>query len=173
MDAANTEVLVRLLSRHQDALFRYIFVLLPHEEDARDVLQETSVALYRKFDEYDPGKPFLPWAYGFAFLEILKHRERAQREQRRFAQHLMERLARERQESESVLEARLQALEHCLWELSPADQELVRRRYQDKATTEELVRQFGPSRRTLFRNLDRIRRLLFECINRRTAAGFS
>ena len=46
VEAARAELLVRLLSKHQDELFRYIFALLPHEEDARDVLQETSVALY-------------------------------------------------------------------------------------------------------------------------------
>jgi RNA polymerase sigma-70 factor (ECF subfamily) len=48
-ETAHTEQLVRLLMKHQDDLFRYIFSLLPHEEDARDVLQETSVSLYRKF----------------------------------------------------------------------------------------------------------------------------
>ena len=52
MEPERMELLVRLLSAHQENLFRYIFSLLPHEEDARDVLQETSVALYRKFAEY-------------------------------------------------------------------------------------------------------------------------
>ncbi len=64
-----TELLIRLLARHQEELFRYIFALMPHEEDARDVLQETSVALFRKFAEYDPAKPFLAWAYRFAYVE--------------------------------------------------------------------------------------------------------
>ena len=72
MEENRTELLVRLLSRHQEDLFRYIFALLPHEEDARDVLQETSVALFRKFEDYDPAKPFLAWAFRFAYLEVLK-----------------------------------------------------------------------------------------------------
>jgi hypothetical protein len=38
---------------------------------------------------------------------------------------------------------------------------------------EQLVEQSGASRRTLFRNLDRIRRTLFECINRRMQAAAS
>jgi RNA polymerase sigma-70 factor (ECF subfamily) len=160
-----------LLSRHQDDLFRYIFALLPHEEDARDVLQETSVALYRKFAEYDPDKPFLAWAYRFAYLEVLKHRERSQRRTRHLSRELIERLAREREEHEPVLQARLQALEQCLEELSPANRELIRQRYQGKARVEELVRHLGASRRTLFRKLDRIRRLLFDCISRRVAVA--
>jgi RNA polymerase sigma-70 factor (ECF subfamily) len=170
VEAARTELLVRLLSRHQDDLFRYIFALLPHEEDARDVLQETSVALYRKFAEYDPDKPFLAWAFRFAYLEVLKQRERNQRGTRHLGRDLVERLAREREQQEAVLQARLQALEHCLGELPPAERELICQRYQGKTRTEELVRQSGTSRRTLFRNLERIRRLLFDCINRRMAA---
>jgi RNA polymerase sigma-70 factor (ECF subfamily) len=171
VETASTELLVRLLSTHQEDLFRYIFALLPHEEDARDVLQETSVALYRKFAEYDPNKPFLAWAYGFAFLEILKQRQRNQRSTRLLGQHVMQCLASERQQHESVLQARLLALDQCLQELPPADQELLRKRYQEKLKTDVLQRQFGPSRRTLFRRLERVRRLLFDCINRRAAAA--
>lgn len=170
MEAARTELLVRLLSKHQEELFRYIYALLPHEEDARDVLQETSVALCRKFADYDPSKPFLAWAYRFAHLEVLKQRERNRRGTRHLSPDLVERLARERERHEPILQARLQALEQCLGELSPADQELIRQRYQVQARTEELVRQCGASRRTLFRQLDRIRRLLFDCISRRVAA---
>src|SRR5207244_5989360 len=92
VEAARTELLVRLLSKHQEELFRYIFALLPHEEDAKDVLQETSVALCRKFADYDPAKPFLAWAYRFAYLEILKQRERNQRGTRHLSRELVERL---------------------------------------------------------------------------------
>lgn len=173
MEAERTELLVRLLSRHQEELFRHILALLPHEEDARDVLQETSVALCRKFVEYDPAKPFLPWAYRFAQLEVLKQRERNQRGSRLLSRELIERLAQEREAHEPVLQARLEALEHCLAALPADDRELIRQRYQAGARAEQMVGQLGASRRTLFRKLDRIRRLLFECINRRVAAGSS
>jgi RNA polymerase sigma-70 factor (ECF subfamily) len=165
-----TELLVRLLTRHQEELFRYVFALLPNEEDARDVLQETSVALLRKFSDYDPAKPFLAWAYGFAHLEVLKQRERNLRDTRHLGRDLIERLARERQEHEPVLQYRLLALDACLAELPPADRALIRLRYQEKVRTDELVRRCGTSRRTLFRNLDRIRRVLYECISRRVAS---
>lgn len=163
------ELLVRLLARHQEELFRYIFALLPHEEDARDVLQETSVALFRKFAEYDPAKPFLAWAYGFAHVEILKQRERNQRALRHLSRDVIERLAQERAAHEPMLRQRLQALEYCLQALPPADQRLIRQRYQANIDADALARQLGTSRRTLFRELDRIRRTLFRCINRRLA----
>jgi RNA polymerase sigma-70 factor (ECF subfamily) len=173
MEDARAEQVVRLLAKHQEDLFRYIFALLPHEADARDVLQETSVALYRKGAEYDPTKPFLAWAYRFAYLEVLKQRQRNQRGIRPLKLELLERLAHEREEHDSVLQTRLQALELCLQKLPSADRELIRQRYQGHVCTEELVRQFDTSRRTLFRQLDRIRRQLFECVSRHMAAEWS
>ena len=171
MEAARSEEFVRLLAGHQEELFRYIFTLLPHEEDARYVLQETCVALYRKFADYDASKPFLAWAYGFACLEVLKQRERNQRGIRHLSREVFDRLVQERAQHEPLLLRRLQALEHCLAELPPADQRLIRERYQGKGGTVWLVQQFATSRRTLFRDLERIRRLLLDCINRHLAAA--
>jgi RNA polymerase sigma-70 factor (ECF subfamily) len=166
-DAAKAEEVVRLMMKHQEALFRYIYSLIPHEEDARDVLQETSVSLYRKADDYDPAKPFLAWAYAFAYLEVLKQRERNQRGARHLRPELVEILAREREADEPALAHRLQALDQCLGDLPPLDRNLINQRYQSGCGIEELIGQLGTSRRTLFRNLDRIRRALFDCISRR------
>src|SRR5262249_58404701 len=137
---------------------------------ARDVLQETCVGLYRRLDSYGPTKPFLAWAFRFAQLEVLKHRERNPRGTRLLSPELIERLAAEREPLEPVLQSRLLALEACLGELPTADRELVRRRYQGKAGAEELMRESGSSRRTLFRKLDRIRKALFQCISPPTPA---
>lgn len=170
MDPSRAEILVRLLAKHQDELFRYVFALLPQEEDVKDALQETYIALCRKFDEYDADKPFLPWAYGFAFLEVLKQRERNQRGMRILSRELIEHLAQERMQQDDGLQARLRALDHCLEQLPAADRDLIERRYQGKTKAAELVEQLGVSRRTLFRDLERIRRRLFDCINARTTA---
>ena len=161
------EILVRLLTVHQDAIFRFIFSLHPHEEDARDILQETSVALCRKIEEYDPAESFLPWAFGFAYLEVMKQRERNQRGLRLLSDEVVERLVEKHEQHLPVLHARLRALDHCLEKLGSADRDLVRSRYQSKQNIEEIVKKTGNSRRTLFRNLDRIRRLLFDCISSR------
>src|SRR5207244_1332219 len=99
----------------------------------------------------DAAKPFLPWAYRFAYLEVLKQRERNQRRTCHLTRELIEHLAREREPYEPILQARLQALEHCLKELSAPDQQLIRQRYQERARTEQLVHLGGASRRTLFR----------------------
>jgi RNA polymerase sigma-70 factor (ECF subfamily) len=171
VDDERMELLVRLLTRHQEELFRFILAVHPHEEDARDILQESSVALCRKIEEYDPDKPFLPWAFGFAYVEVMKYRERNQRGIRLLNHDLLQRLALERAEQKSLLDERVEALDQCMKKLTEADQELIRLRYLGKAGIDDLVEQSGASRRTLFRNLDRVRRVLLDCINRRIASA--
>src|SRR5262245_25842594 len=164
---SQTERLLRLLAEHQQDLFRYVFSLVPNQDDAGDVLQETYVALTRKFADYDPTKPFLAWAYGFAYMEVLKHRERNMRTARLLSSDVVELLAVERREQTSLLDTRLTALDPCLEKLPEHDRRLIAHRYLSRTTIEQLMEIVGSSRRTLFRNLERVRRLLFDCITRR------
>jgi RNA polymerase sigma-70 factor (ECF subfamily) len=166
-----TERLVTLISVNRDDLFRYVYSLLPHEEDARDVLQETFMAIAGKFDEYDPSRPFLPWACRFAYFEVLKHRDRQPHGIVYFAGDVLELLARDREEQEPVLQARLVALEECLAKLPGADRELLRSRYYARVPVEEIATRLKQSRRTLFRNLERVRRWLYECVDRHCVLG--
>jgi len=100
---SRTEQLVLLLTQNQEPLFRYIFSLVSSEADARDILQETSLALYRKFDQYENSRPFLPWAYRFAYLQIQKHRTKFARSPLLFSEDLIHLLALEREQMEPEL----------------------------------------------------------------------
>lgn len=170
MEDFNTEHLVRLLSTHQESIYRYVFALLPSEQDAKDVVQEVCVALYRKFHEYDASRPFLPWAFRFAYLQVLKHREQRQRVAMTLGEDVVELLARERDEQSEMLDARLRALENCLRELPAQDLQIIEGRYESTLNMDELARLVEMSPRTLYRNLQRVRRLLQDCINGKVAA---
>lgn len=165
-----TESLVLLLTEHQQALFRYIFSLIPFEADARDVLQETSLALVRKFDQYDALRPFLPWAYRFAYLQVQKHREKQKHSPLLFGEDVMEMLNNEREHLEPQLDERLRLLDACLGKLSSRDRELITSRYALRQSVEEMMGQFSLTRRTLFRNLELLRLRLYECVSRRLQA---
>ena len=165
------EHVVRQMAQSQEAMFRYIFALLPHEEDAREALQEACVALLQKYRDYDPARPFLPWACRFARLKAFKQREKRDRDRHGLGLAVLNVLGKEWEERSDELFLQLRALDVCLDLLPPVDRDLVRCRYQGKSRMDELVRQFGGSERTIFRNLDRIRRRLFDCITRRMAAA--
>jgi RNA polymerase sigma-70 factor (ECF subfamily) len=162
----STEQLIVLLTHHQEQLFRYIFSLVPLEADARDILQETSLALFRKFDQYDATRPFMPWAYRFAYLQVQKHREKAARSPLLFSEDVMDLLVSERAHIEPQLDERLRLLDGCLQKLTTQDKELVTSRYAQRQSAEDIMQRFDMSRRTLFRNLELLRQRLHECVTR-------
>lgn len=164
--SSSTESLILLLTQHQDQLFRYIFSLVPCEADARDILQETSVALFRKFDQYDATRPFLPWAYRFAYLQVQKHREKSARSPLLFSEDVIDLIANERAHIEPQLDERLRVLDRCLSKLPQQDKELVTSRYALRQGAEEMMQRFDMSRRTLFRNLELLRQRLHDCVSR-------
>jgi RNA polymerase sigma-70 factor (ECF subfamily) len=53
-----------------------------HDRDVEDVAQEVFVHVYRRLDEYDPGRPMRPWLFAFAF--------RCASDWRRLARHRVE-----------------------------------------------------------------------------------
>lgn len=163
---SQAETLVLLLTQHQEVLFRYIFSLVPVEADARDILQETSLALYRKADQFDPTRPFLPWAYRFAYLQVQKHREKAARSPLLFSEDVMDLLVNDRAHLEPALDERLVHLDRCLTQLSPQQKDLVTARYGLRQSAEDLMQRFAMSRRTLFRNLELLRQQLHDCVTR-------
>ena len=66
----------RLLLDHQPDILRSVRLLVPHAADAQEIMQETSVALWKQFATYDPSRSFGQWARGFARIEVLRFRRK-------------------------------------------------------------------------------------------------
>src|SRR5262245_30333085 len=70
VDKAQAQFLRLFLSSERE-IFRYVAGLVPNLAEAEEIVQQTSVALWGKFDQYDPQQPFTPWACRFA-INIVK-----------------------------------------------------------------------------------------------------
>lgn len=163
-ETCESQLLVRLMTQHHQALFRYVHALLGNAEDANDVLQETSVALFGKLDQFDHGRPFLPWAYRFAYLEVLKWREKNSHRPSPLDPDVVELLAKSREAGDDLLQQRTQVLPDCFRLLPEKDSMVMRARYFDRTPVDEIAVKLKMSRRTLFREFERIRRVLLDCI---------
>lgn len=164
------EMFARLLGRCQRKVFLYALGLIHNAADAEEILQETNVVLWRKFDEYQPGTSFESWACRVAYFEVLKCREKIARERRVFSTQLVETLAEDAEEVSQEFDDRRNALEGCLTKLREADRTLVLKRYQPGATTRGLAEASGRSVQGTRKSLHRIRMTLLECIQRTLAA---
>jgi RNA polymerase sigma-70 factor (ECF subfamily) len=165
------ERFVRLFVEGQRQILRYILTLVPDVDDAHEILQETAMDLWRKFDRYDPAFPFAPWACRFAFRCVLKHREQKARRVKCLSIESLTQLAAERAEKDGTLEDRRRALETCLQQLCEADRLVVEHRYSQQMSVAQIAALTDRNASALYKALERIRRRLFECVNRRVQIG--
>jgi RNA polymerase sigma-70 factor (ECF subfamily) len=166
-----TDRFASLYARWHLEILRFVLTLLPDRHRAEDVVQETARVLWQKFTDYDPERPFWPWARQIAYFEVLKFRKRQATTRRLFSDELVELLAEERARQEDVLEARLQALRHCLDILPEPDRRLLAERYGGELAAAELARRHGKSPNAVHTLMHRLRQKLADCVRRTLRLG--
>ncbi|MEM1294166.1 MAG: sigma-70 family RNA polymerase sigma factor [Verrucomicrobiota bacterium] len=169
--ASDDEQFVTLLTSHHERLLGFVKTLIPNRADAEDVFQRGTVSLWQKHGEYDPKRPFFPWACRFLHFEVLNYRKRMARDRLCFSEDILEKLAEEQVEQQPLLDARREALDLCIDKLSPHEQTILNRRYGEKGSISSLAEDLGVTSKQLYKTLERIRRNLSLCLDRTTAAS--
>ena len=157
---------VRLWTRHQAEVGRYVQTMIPNGSAAGEVLQDVSVRLWEKWSEYDPERPFVPWAIRFAYLEVLKWRQRQARERLVFSDELLEQIHAAYEDEAPLMEARRKALDGCLEKLSTQERRWVMRRYERHGALQDEARSEGMSLNQIYYAMEQIRARLLDCIGR-------
>jgi RNA polymerase sigma-70 factor, ECF subfamily len=166
---ATQQRFLSLFLRSEKEIFRYVAVLVPNLADADDIVQQTALALWEKFDSYDPARPFTPWACRFALNKARQWIERRQRWQALLDNGLAEELALRREELQPGFDTRLRHLEGCLDKLPEEQRSLVEGYYFRRDGIETLGERSGRTAAATYKMLQRIRRTLQTCIE--NAAG--
>jgi len=161
---ANVEQFVQLFAKCQMGLQAYIWTLVPNRADADDLMQETSVALWRKWSEFDREREFFRWACGIAFIEVLRYRRRSGSERLWFSEELIETLAAEFLSESALYDERSAALQSCLEKLPADDRKIIEARYRDGATIQAVAEELRRPVSTLYKMVARIRDRLHMCI---------
>jgi len=164
------EQFARLLAGCQRKVFLYVLSLVHNPTDAEEILQETNLVLWRKFDQYKPGTDFVRWACRVAFFEVQKFRQRRAGQRVQLGDRLVETLATEAEQQLDRMDRRRQALRKCLEQLPEKWRRLVVRRYQPNATTRSVAEAAGRTVEATRRALHRIRMKLLECIQQTLSA---
>lgn len=162
-----TEHFVGLLGQVQLRLQAYVMMLLPNWADADDVLQNTNIALWRRFEDYDPSMPFLPWARGVALIEVKRFRQTKGRDRLTFSEAMLDAIDETIADESDRLSQERSALSVCMNRLSNRDRFLVERVYCGGEKVAEIAANEGGSVGSLYVRLHRIRRSLLRCITRR------
>ncbi|MDA7632764.1 sigma-70 family RNA polymerase sigma factor [bacterium] len=160
------ERFTRLLIQHEPELLRCVLVAVPNRSDARDIMQECSVALWRRFSSYDEKRAFVGWALGFVRIEIRRFLRRSS-QRTRLTERAAELLLQDMQTHAEELGARERNLKHCIVRLQDDHRELIRGYYYEERSIGELSHKSGRSVDAIYKLLQRIRQRLHECIELR------
>ena len=161
-----TEEFTRLLAKHQQRIYSYIYTIMPNWADADEVYQETCVILWRKFEEYRPGSNFFQWAARIAYFKVLSFRKQKKRSRLIGSGTFVESVAEEMNARADLLVEREHALAGCIAKLREKDRDLINRRYAPDGSVKAAAEQLGRPIKSIYAALGRIRRALLECVER-------
>lgn len=166
-DASRHAQFLNLYTEHRGGLFGHILALVGERELAQDVLQDASLLLWREFDKFTPGTSFGAWARAVALNCV-----RAARRTRAVAvlnDELMQQIADDRSRMEDRLDQRWRQLQDCIGKLRDDDAALVNEYYVADATADVVANRRGLTVHAIRKSIKRIRRLLFDCVERTRA----
>ena len=165
LDEQQHERFTRLWTETQPSVAGYLHALVGNRDTAENLLQETALTLLRKFGEFDPERPFLPWALGIAKLQLLTHRRDSARSRSvALDDELLERFTAMWGDVDASLRDEQAALATCLEQLAPRAQEVVRLRYFDALNSTQVAQRLGSNAGSVRVLLQRVRQQLRECI---------
>lgn len=162
-----SEAFLRLYTREQFRIAGFVRSLVVDPADAVDVLQETSLELWRSFPQYDPNCDFLNWAFGVARHQVLRHYRTKRRDRLMLSEYMLSELAEETAQLLSDEQPRFQALRDCISQLTERQRELVRDFYANGMSAGEIAKQWERNTHAVYNSLREIRKQLQNCITMR------
>lgn len=160
------EQFIQLLAENERRLAVYVMTFVPRSADADDILQETKLALWRSFDQFETGTNFGAWARRAAFNRILDFRKRKGRENKRlvFSDGCLQHLAEHFEQSIDRRETEMERLSDCVSKLSSTHRRIVTLRYGEEQNVDQIARHIDRTVSATYRVLSRIRLALRDCV---------
>jgi RNA polymerase sigma-70 factor (ECF subfamily) len=155
------QIFTRLLKENQTRIHVYIRVFVPHCADADDILQETALVMWRKFDTYIMGSDFAAWGVRIARNFVMKFNQRRFDKRVKFSSDIVRLL-----EETAVMDVderdddRAEAIQQGLARLSEADAELLALKYKKGYTVVKIAQRTGRPLQGLYKAMARIHKTL-------------
>jgi RNA polymerase sigma-70 factor, ECF subfamily len=166
------EAFAKLVALHQKSVRACVAARVDSIHDADDISQEVFLIAHRKLGELDARQSLGPWLRSVAFFLLKNHLRKQQRspvEAREQIADLVDEALLSENESVSLDEERLTAMQHCLTKLEPSARELLRLRYEEDLPLAEIGARLGRKHSALTMALHRLRDSLKHCVQERMA----
>ncbi|MGJ8691823.1 MAG: sigma-70 family RNA polymerase sigma factor [Thalassotalea sp.] len=154
----------RLFEADRNRLYSYIYAYVMDKSAADDIFQETSMTLWREFDNFELNTNFTKWANGIAFNRVRVYRRSNKKLVFGLSEELMDSISVTISKDESNTQ-RWTALQHCRSLLREADQQLYQYFYVQNLKAQELADKTGRSIFAIRKSIHKLRKKLFDCVD--------
>lgn len=155
---------VSLLSSHYQQIYNYVLMLVASHNNADDIMQETSILMYEKFEMYEEGTDFLAWAKTIAKYKTLEFLKKQKKDKIVFSQDIVDLIEQDSHQQLQRHDELLEALRNCVSRLPCLDRRLLHVRYYENISVPALAVRLGCSFQKVYRDIGRINHLLIRCI---------
>lgn len=154
----------KLITDVQSQLFSFIFSLVPHKEDAEDILQKTNLILCEKQETFDPNvASFKTWSFQIARYQVMGHNTRHSRSKISFSSELTETLADDIIDNDTPV-IQKKALDKCYAKLPEHMHKIAELRFKRDLSMKEISLCINRPVGSVSATLHRIRQHLMGCI---------
>ena len=160
-----------LVLANQGRIYGFILSLVHNRNAAYDLLQDVNALLWSKNESFELGTDFAAWALKSARFTVLNWQRKQKRLPLLLDEEQLATLTPIAFKLDLEFEGRATALRKCLAGLGSDDRGLLRRRYEQNQSVEQIACELGLSRGAIYKRLNRIHSSLFKCINYQVALG--
>lgn len=150
----------------QGKLYSYVLSLTGNKNDTHDILQETNKSILEKASDFTPGTSFSAWASKIAYYKVLAYHRDAQRESLLFNAELLQEISDKSISKNKQYDRRLGSLFHCLEQMPDDHQRLLKQRYQEEKSLDEIASIWGRTYNGITSLLYRLRLALIDCVDK-------
>jgi RNA polymerase sigma-70 factor, ECF subfamily len=166
---AKRDRLLKEAFRYHIELLTYARSLLGSYAAAEDVVQEAMLVVVRKFDQFQEGTSMLAWCRSIVRLEVLRlkqklHRERSLTE--RLLDDAVDAAFDEFQTAKNIDESASsrEALESCLQRVSERGQNVLKARFIEEMSYEQIGHRIGMTLEAVRKMLFRVKKQVRSCV---------
>lgn len=159
----------RQVVAHRTMLKAYVQAIVRDPEGAEDTLSDVCVEIARNWERYDPARPFPEWARGLARRVALANLRKRKSQPALLDAEALEAVGVQIDAlgNEAQLDLRKQALRACMNSLSETNRELIRLRYFENQSFEEISRVRNRNVNALYVSFHRLHEALLKCMQSR------
>ncbi|MFM8357743.1 MAG: RNA polymerase sigma factor [Verrucomicrobiota bacterium] len=166
MPLAEADIL-QVLMQARSRLSAAVWLVVRDPHAAEDIFQNLAVKAMTGRASFPTEAALLSWAFITGRREGIDWLRRQQRESTGLADDVLELLEREWQEPDRTAGARLEALGECLESLPEAARRMLRLRYFEGRSCEEVADQMSLGLDAVYKRLSRLHQALRQCVEGR------